>query len=105
VLNGVVMASEIKRRLHEGAVALENGAVAVLRPMLLTATVASIGFLPMAIASSAGSEVQRPLATAVIGGMVSSTALGLVLLPALLRMFLGKTLERAELVEPIKPNA
>jgi heavy metal efflux system protein len=92
VLNGVVMASEIKRRVQEGQDALENGAVAVLRPMLLTATVASIGFLPMAISSSAGSEVQRPLATAVIGGMVSSTALGLMLLPALLRIFLGKTL-------------
>jgi cobalt-zinc-cadmium resistance protein CzcA len=64
--------------------------VAVLRPMLLTATVASIGFLPMAISNSAGSEVQRPLATAVIGGMVSSTLLGLVLLPALLRAFLGE---------------
>ena len=96
VLNGVVMASEIKRRLSEGEDALKNGAVAVLRPMLLTATVASIGFLPMAIASSAGSEVQQPLATAVIGGMVSSTLLGLILLPALLRIFLGHTLRRPE---------
>lgn len=88
VLNGVVMASEIRRRsLDDDGLAL--GAVAVLRPMLLTATVASIGFLPMAISSSAGSEVQRPLATAVIGGMASSTALGLVLLPALLRIFVG----------------
>jgi heavy metal efflux system protein len=93
VLNGVVMASEIKRRPNEGEDALRNGAVHVLRPMLLTATVASIGFLPMAISSSAGSEVQRPLATAVIGGMVSSTLLGLILLPALLRMFLGHTLK------------
>jgi heavy metal efflux system protein len=90
VLNGVVMASEIRRRLHEGEDALVHGAVAVLRPMLLTATVAAIGFLPMAIASSAGSEVQRPLATAVIGGMLSSTLLGLVLLPALLRIFVGR---------------
>jgi cobalt-zinc-cadmium resistance protein CzcA len=57
--------------------------------MLLTATVAAIGSLPMAISTAAGSEVQRPLATAVIGGMVSSTLLGLVLLPALLRAFLG----------------
>jgi cobalt-zinc-cadmium resistance protein CzcA len=96
VLNGVVMASEIKRRSHEGEDALRNGAVHVLRPMLLTATVASIGFLPMAISSSAGSEVQRPLATAVIGGMVSSTLLGLILLPALLRLFLGHTLRRAD---------
>ena len=92
VLNGVVMASEIRRRIQEGRDAdpMVHGAVAVLRPMLLTATVASIGFLPMAISNSAGSEVQRPLATAVIGGMVSSTLLGLVLLPALLRIFLGE---------------
>ncbi|MET0342275.1 MAG: CusA/CzcA family heavy metal efflux RND transporter [Polyangiales bacterium] len=90
VLNGVVMASEIRRRSSEGDDALVHGAVAVLRPVLLTATVASIGFLPMAISSSAGSEVGRPLATAVIGGMVSSTLLGLLLLPALLRIFVGK---------------
>jgi cobalt-zinc-cadmium resistance protein CzcA len=92
VLNGVVMASEIRRRIQEARDQdpLVHGAVAVLRPMLLTATVASIGFLPMAISSSAGSEVQRPLATVVIGGMVSSTLLGLVLLPALLRFFLGE---------------
>jgi cobalt-zinc-cadmium resistance protein CzcA len=91
VLNGVVMASEIRRRiLASEREPIVHGAVAVLRPMLLTATVASIGFLPMAISSSAGSEVQRPLATAVIGGMVSSTLLGLVLLPALLRVFLAR---------------
>ena len=97
VLNGVVMASEIKRRLERGRRRdSRNGAVAVLRPMLLTATVAAIGFLPMAISSSAGSEVQRPLATVVIGGMVSSTLLGLILLPALLKIFLGKTLKRKE---------
>lgn len=96
VLNGVVMASEIRRRIDEGIPdPLVLGAVAVLRPMLLTATVASIGFLPMAISSSAGSEVQRPLATAVIGGMVSSTLLGLVLLPALLRVFIGSQLRPA----------
>lgn len=91
VLNGVVMASEVKRRISEGEddEPIVEGAVAVLRPMLLTATVAAIGFLPMALSTSAGSEVQRPLATAVIGGMVSSTLLGLSLLPALLRVFLA----------------
>ncbi|HEX6239412.1 MAG TPA: CusA/CzcA family heavy metal efflux RND transporter [Polyangiales bacterium] len=91
VLNGVVMASEVKHRISEGddeEDPIQGGAVHVLRPMLLTATVAAIGFLPMALSNSAGSEVQRPLATAVIGGMVSSTLLGLVLLPALLRVFL-----------------
>jgi cobalt-zinc-cadmium resistance protein CzcA len=93
VLNGVVMASEVQRRLGAGeplSQAITEGSVSVLRAMLLTATVAAIGFLPMAISSSAGSEVQRPLATAVIGGMISSTLLGLFVLPGLLRMFLGQ---------------
>jgi cobalt-zinc-cadmium resistance protein CzcA len=97
VLNGVVMASGVKRRINEGDLdedPVQGGAVAVLRPMLLTATVAAIGFLPMAISNSAGSEVQRPLATAVIGGIFSSTLLGLVLLPALLRVFLSVRLPR-----------
>ena len=90
VLNGVVMASEIRRRIGEGAEpdeAIVEGAVTVLRPLLLTATVAALGFAPMAVATSAGSEVQRPLATVVIGGLASSTLLGVFLLPALLRMF------------------
>ena len=94
VLNGVIMASEIKRRLDGGEpleTAVRDGAVSVLRAMLLTATVAAIGFLPMAISSSAGSEVQRPLATAVIGGVVSSTLLGLFVLPGLLRIFVRGT--------------
>lgn len=91
VLNGVVTASEVKRRIDGGApqdAAIIEGATTVLRAVLLTATVAAIGFLPMAISSSAGSEVQRPLATAVIGGVLSSTALGLFVLPALLRVML-----------------
>ncbi|MFO0559128.1 MAG: CusA/CzcA family heavy metal efflux RND transporter [Polyangiales bacterium] len=89
VLNGVVMASEIRRRSDEGAPperAIAEGASAVLQPLLLTALVAALGFAPMAISTSAGSEVQRPLATVVIGGLASSTALGMVLLPALLRL-------------------
>ena len=88
VLNGVVMASEIRRRSAEGAEperALVDGAVTVLQPLLLTALVAALGFAPMALSTSAGSEVQRPLATVVIGGLVSSTLLGIFLLPALLR--------------------
>jgi cobalt-zinc-cadmium resistance protein CzcA len=92
VLNGVVMASEVQRRLASGEAlehAVTEGSVSVLRAVLLTATVAAIGFLPMAISSSAGSEVQRPLATAVMGGVVSSTLLGLFVLPGLLRIFLG----------------
>ncbi|MFO0606129.1 MAG: CusA/CzcA family heavy metal efflux RND transporter [Polyangiales bacterium] len=90
VLNGVVMASEIRERLKKGASqeeAIAAGAVTVLRPLLLTATVAALGFAPMAVSTSAGSEVQQPLATVVIGGLASSTLLGVFLLPALLRMF------------------
>ncbi|MFO0697278.1 MAG: CusA/CzcA family heavy metal efflux RND transporter [Polyangiales bacterium] len=105
VLNGVVMASEIKRRIEEGWAlddALRLGATSQLRAVLLTATVAAIGFLPMAISSSAGSEVQRPLATAVIGGMASSTLLGLFLLPGLLRMFLREIPHPPE-VKPTRP--
>jgi cobalt-zinc-cadmium resistance protein CzcA len=99
VLNGVVMASEVQRRLASGEAlehAVTEGSVSVLRAVLLTATVAAIGFLPMAISSSAGSEVQRPLATAVMGGVVSSTLLGLFVLPGLLRIFLGGLEARAE---------
>lgn len=90
VLNGVVMASEIRERLRKGMPqeqAIAVGAVHVLRPLLLTATVAALGFAPMAMSTSAGSEVQRPLASVVIGGLVSSTLLGFFLLPALLRLF------------------
>ena len=90
VLNGVVMASEIRRRITAGAPmdeAIIRGATAVLQPLLLTATVAALGFAPMAVSTSAGSEVQRPLATVVIGGLTSSTLLGVFLLPCLLRMF------------------
>lgn len=91
VLNGVVMASEVSAQLNTGASlddAVARGANAVLRPLLLTASVAALGFLPMALSSSAGSEVQRPLATVVIGGLASSTLLGMLLLPVLLRFFL-----------------
>lgn len=98
VLNGVVMASEVKRRIDQGMPvneAIQSGAVTVLRAVLLTATVAAIGFLPMAISNSAGSEVQRPLATAVMGGVVSSTLLGLFVLPALLSFGLRSTTKEA----------
>jgi len=85
VLNGVVMASEVRRRMQEGDPdPLRSGAMTVLRPVLTTALVAAIGFLPMAISSRAGAEVQRPLATVVIGGVASSTVLSLLVLPVLL---------------------
>ncbi|MDB5963200.1 MAG: CusA/CzcA family heavy metal efflux transporter [Massilia sp.] len=84
VLNGLVMVAFI-RSLREQGMPLEDavrsGALGRLRPVLMTALVASLGFLPMAIATSSGAEVQRPLATVVIGGVLSSTALTLLLLP------------------------
>ena len=90
VLNGVVMLSFIRDRLAHGAeleAAIIEGALVRLRPVLMTALVASLGFVPMAFNVGTGSEVQRPLATVVIGGIVSSTLLTLVVLPALYRMF------------------
>lgn len=96
----IAVFSGVPFALIGGVLALEHavteGSVSVLRAVLLTATVAAIGFLPMAISSSAGSEVQRPLATAVIGGVVSSTLLGLFVLPGLLRIFLGGGQEAKE---------
>lgn len=90
VLNGVVMVSFI-RRLRADGMALDaaviEGALSRLRAVLMTALVASLGCVPMAVNIGAGSEVQRPLATVVIGGIVSSTILTLVVLPALYRIF------------------
>ena len=86
VLNGVVMVSFINELRREGRsldLAMREGALTRLRPVLMTALVASLGFVPMAISTGAGAEVQRPLATVVIGGIVSSTALTLVVLPVL----------------------
>ena len=90
VLNGLVMISFINK-LHEENVPLEEaikrGAITRLRPVLMTALVASLGFVPMAVATGSGAEVQRPLATVVIGGIISSTLLTLIILPALYRIF------------------
>jgi len=89
VLNGLVMISSIRTLRDEGKPideAVEEGCLTRLRPVLMTALVASLGFVPMAIATGAGAEVQRPLATVVIGGIISSTLLTLVVLPALYRM-------------------
>lgn len=90
VLNGVVMISFIRKLLDEGKPidhAIVEGALTRLRPVLMTALVASLGFVPMALNVGAGSEVQRPLATVVIGGIISSTILTLLVLPALYRLF------------------
>jgi cobalt-zinc-cadmium resistance protein CzcA len=93
VLNGVVMLSFI-RELRSKGEALETsiaqGALTRLRPVLVTALVASLGFIPMAFNVGTGSEVQRPLATVVIGGIVSSTLLTLLVLPALYRIAYGR---------------
>jgi heavy metal efflux system protein len=89
VLNGLVMISYI-RSLREGGMpldeAINTGALTRLRPVLMTALVASLGFIPMALATGTGAEVQRPLATVVIGGILSSTLLTLLVLPLLYRM-------------------
>ena len=90
VLNGLVMLTFINRLRAQGASiddAVFDGAVARLRPVLMTALVASLGFLPMALATGTGAEVQRPLATVVAGGILSSTLLTLLVLPALYRIF------------------
>ncbi|MEO7328710.1 MAG: efflux RND transporter permease subunit, partial [Minicystis sp.] len=92
VLNGVVIATEVRRLLFEGKpldLAVTEGSTQVVRAVLTTAAVAALGFLPMALATSAGAEVQRPLATAVIAGMVLGTALTLLVLPGLLRVALS----------------
>src|SRR5688500_13336007 len=89
VLNGLVMIAFIRKLRGQGApldTAIVDGALGRLRPVLTTALVASLGFLPMAFNVGAGSEVQRPLATVVIGGIVSSTLLTLLVLPALYRL-------------------
>ena len=87
VLNGIVLIAEFNRLQKEGITDIYErvlkGTKVRLRPVLMTATVASFGFLPMAISSSSGAEVQRPLATVVIGGLITATALTLIVLPVL----------------------
>jgi len=92
VLNGLVLLTFIKQLCEEGLPveeAVVRGALTRLRPVLMTALVASLGFIPMALATGTGAEVQRPLATVVIGGLISSTALTLFVLPALFSLFAG----------------
>jgi cobalt-zinc-cadmium resistance protein CzcA len=86
VLNGIVMLSFIRQLRDKGetlVAAVRNGAMQRFRPVLMTAMVASLGFLPMALNTGTGAEIQRPLATVVVGGIISSTLLTLVVLPAL----------------------
>jgi heavy metal efflux system protein len=94
VLNGVVLVSYFNQLREEGKDLLASvmeGSLTRLRPVLMTAAVAALGFVPMALATGAGAEVQRPLATVVIGGILSSTFLTLVLLPVLYEWIECKT--------------
>jgi len=96
VLNGVVLVSYIRGLRQEGldqATAIIQGCTQRLRPVLMTASVAMLALIPMLFASGPGSEVQRPLAVVVIGGLISSTLLTLVLLPTLYRWFEEKKIE------------
>lgn len=95
VLNGIVLISEFNRIKKEGKITnpldlIKAGTRNRLRPVLMTAAVASLGFLPMALSNGAGAEVQRPLATVVIGGLITATFLTLFVLPALYLLFEGK---------------
>jgi len=100
VLNGVVMVSSINHRVFDGMAATEaviDGALSRLRPVLMTASIAALGLIPMLLATGVGSEVQRPLATVVVGGLISSTLLTLFVLPLLypyFSRFMLKTLGR-----------
>jgi len=96
------MVSYINHLREEGqsiADAVSEGALTRLRPVLMTALVASLGFVPMALATGTGAEVQRPLATVVIGGLISSTLLTLIVLPVLYRWFEREPKE----VKPVEP--
>jgi cobalt-zinc-cadmium resistance protein CzcA len=93
VLNGIVLVSFVRSLRGQGLpplAAARRAAEARLRPILMTALVASLGFVPMALATGSGAEVQRPLATVVIGGLITSTVLTLVVLPTAYRWFDGE---------------
>jgi cobalt-zinc-cadmium resistance protein CzcA len=97
VLNGLVMLAFIRDLRKKGLAlddAIQTGTLTRLRPVLMTALVAAIGFIPMALATSTGAEVQRPLATVVIGGILSSTALTLLVLPVLYRLVHGDDFDK-----------
>ncbi|MGO4818264.1 CusA/CzcA family heavy metal efflux RND transporter [Flavobacterium sp. W22_SRS_FP1] len=98
VLNGIVLIEHFKELKHQGMNSIDElilkGTTDRLRPVLLTAAAAALGFLPMAISSSAGAEVQRPLATVVIGGLFTATILTMVVLPILYKYFDGKDFKK-----------
>jgi cobalt-zinc-cadmium resistance protein CzcA len=98
VLNGIILIEHFKELKHQGMKNIDElilkGTTDRLRPVLLTASAAALGFLPMALSSSAGAEVQRPLATVVIGGLFTATILTMIVLPVLFKVFDGKELKR-----------
>ncbi len=107
VLNGLVLISAIRRRLEMGRdldTAIIEGALERFRPVLMTALVASLGFVPMAIAHGTGAEVQKPLATVVIGGLMTSTALTLFVLPAICHLVMGGRRRRQLPRGPLRPD-
>jgi cobalt-zinc-cadmium resistance protein CzcA len=104
VLNGIMLVSFINHLRREGCSipqAVTEGTLTRLRPLLLTALVASLGFVPMALATGSGAEVQRPLATVVIGGIITSTFLTLILLPVLYEWAERK--QKHTYVSPVSP--
>jgi len=103
VLNGLVMLTFIKQLMSEGrslSEAIHEGALTRLRPVAMTALVASLGFVPMALATGTGAEVQKPIATVVIGGLISATLLTLLVLPALYARFGRLEVTEDERVQP-----
>ena len=109
VMNGVVLIEHIRRLRQEGvdvSKAVFDGSMDRMRPVLMTAAVDVLGFLPMALSTSAGAEVQRPLATVVIGGVLTSTVLTLVVLPAIYRYFEPKEAKTspADMPESVEPT-
>jgi len=97
VLNGLVMLTQIRRLVEAGSdprEAIRDGALMRFRPVIMTALVASLGFVPMALATGTGAEVQKPLATVVIGGLLTATVLTLLVLPALYARFAPRAAER-----------
>jgi heavy metal efflux system protein len=108
VLNGVVMVSYFNRLVRDGVPideAVATGAMLRLRPVLMTATVASLGLIPLLLSTGIGSEVQRPLATVVVGGLATSTLLTLILLPALYKWFAAQPEHEAASIRETTPQA
>lgn len=101
VLNGIVLIEHFKEMKAEGGDDSDENIIKAtksrLRPVLLTASAAALGFLPMAISTSAGAEVQRPLATVVVGGLITATLLTLIVLPVLYSLFEGKKMKKTKL--------